>query len=996
LFLQSVERARRSNVVLLAATDDVWPNANWEILPLGRTASTLGEPSNKPFLKDLCDLAFERTAPNDWILYSNVDCAFAPDLYDDLFRRSATVVEYQRQDIEGNPRTLDALFSNPRKAYPMGIDGIAIRAQFYEEIRELLPDFVVGEPHWDTVYSGIFRKMIPVQRDSTRLFHPKHDQMWDLRQPNAAGKHNHELFIDALNHGYAEKTVISDAQDRSDTAVVVAVFGNDPARVQANIEGIRGQLQQDLYADIFLVELQVDNVGSSYPDDVLSSVHHLPVRTTEACLDLFQKEALLNYGWRAALQHHRYDYFIFTDADVYSAEPFWFRHIRSRLQRDPARAVQGWRTVRDSVDFSLHYSSVGAAYVLNHPTDLPLNPGICWGLHRALLEMGDGFNSYCLCGGDSAFVAEYLNTSQMQYDPWLYQWNWFREVERELPFHAELDCVAVDLVHVHHGYLKERNYDGFRYAIDALRPLSELIHVNAAGLLEWKDPECVERRILCQRDAMGSRADVDELLRQFSYPRSERAKSPRKGPPSRSLFRIPDYQSPCVPGKPPVHTPARDGGLKIFDPEQVFRKDFPFSWCDGVVRAEGSTYIPIEDTEEAAILVLDGKPDVSYVLGALPLQPTWLSMDITQYDALQFSIRTPEPSPYDVYVRMVSQSEDGVEHESCEVSLNERGLQTGGWTDISVPLKLFVGEVFDRKSARLVKFIAHTSCRLEISRIYLTHSHEDIHVQTTPTTPMARGSQLGFSEAEIEQFIAEGFVILREGFSRDVADKGREFIWRKIGAWEDCFPLDHWRVNIRNHYGEEPFCRLMNARLQTALGDLMGINRYVMHQAFGWWQILFPGFRGARNWHVDGEHFRHHLTSREHGIVGLLLFSDIGPGDGGTHLVRGSHSAVTRLFGQAGPGGLDNQQLNENLPPVDPADVVEVTGEAGDVVMLHPLLIHGFSSNRGNRIRFACNPHFQLKEPLSLDRPDGLYSPIEESIRRALSVQDRAALESTR
>jgi hypothetical protein len=747
LFLQSVSRAQRSNVILLATTNENWQHSDWETVSLARTASVLGEPSNKPFLKDLCDMAFERSAPNDWILYSNIDCAFAPDLYTNLLDRRATVVEYQRQDVEGHPQTLDELFSNPRNVYSVGIDGIAIRAQLYAEIRDVLPDFVLGEPHWDTVYSGMFRKMVPVQRDSARLFHPKHDQVWDLRQPNIAGKYNHELFVNALNHGYAEKTMITDMQDQTDTAVIVGVFGADSARIQANIEGIEKQLQQDLYADIFLVELLVGDAESAYPPDLLSRVHYLPVRTTQACLDLFQKEALLNYGWRAALRRYAYDYFIFTDADVYSDTPSWFRQIRSRLRHDPSQAVQGWRTVRDTVDSTLHYSSIGAAYVLNHPTDLPLNPGICWGLHRALLEMGNGFNSYCLdCGGDSAFVAEYLNTSQRQYDPWLYQWNWFREVERELPFHAELDCVPVDLVHVHHGYLKERNYDGFRYAMDALRPLSELVHINDHGLLEWRDPDCVERKILCQRQSMSSRDDVDELLRRFSYSRSARQQAPRNGAASKAPFRISGYQSPHVPGKPLVHHPDKHKGVKIFDPEQVFRSDFPFSWCDGVVKAEGSTYVPIVDAEDAAILLLDGKSDTSYVVCALPLQPTWQTVDVARLHALHFSIRVAERIPQDVYACLVSQSEDGVEHTSREISLKEYGLQASQWADISIGIDQFGGNGFDPKSTRLVKFVAYQSCRIELAKIYIYEDSADRPLRISSTTHAASVPQRNISD----------------------------------------------------------------------------------------------------------------------------------------------------------------------------------------------------------------------------------------------------------
>ena len=436
---------------------------------------------------------------------------------------------------------------------------------------------------------------------------------------------------------------------------------------------------------------------------------------------------MLNYGWRAALRHHAYDYFIFTDADVYSDTPSWFRQIRSRLQHDPSQAVQGWRTVRDTVDSTLHYSSIGAAYVLNHPTDLPLNPGICWGLHRALLEMGNGFNSYCLdCGGDSAFVVEYLNTSQRQYDPWLYQWNWFREVERELPFHAELDCVPVDLVHVHHGYLKERNYDGFRYAMDALRPLSELVHINDHGLLEWRDPECVERQNFVPAAGHGiTRAKWTNCCGQFSYPRNTRPRVPKNGAASKTPFRISGYQSPRVPGKPLVHHPDKHRGLKIFDPEQVFRSDYPFSWCDGIVKAEGSTYIPIVDAEDAAVL---------YWTASLMLLTLFVPCRCN-----------PHGRPWTLHGCMLCTFASGSQNlfrRMCmlawcrnrkmaqsillrEISLKELGLHPVSRSDITIPIDRFTGNGFDPKSARLVKFVAYQSCRIELSKIYIYEDSAD-------------------------------------------------------------------------------------------------------------------------------------------------------------------------------------------------------------------------------------------------------------------------------
>ncbi len=724
LFLESVDRTLAEDRVLLAVTDSSWTHLGWTCRPLPRNASCLGEPSTKPFLKDMLDLALEIAAPEDWLFYSNVDCSIAPDLYADLAMRRATVVEYQRQDVDGDPRSLAELFANPRTVYSVGLDAMAIRAQFYAEVREWLPDFVVGEPHWDTIYSGIFRKMLPVQRDSTRLYHPCHERMWDLGRPTAAGLHNHQLFVDCLSRGLADKSMITEAADQTDTAVIVPVFGSDPARLNANITGIREQLRQDLFADIYLVELLPHGVETGYPEDVLSRVHYVPVRGEESSLELFQKEALLNYGWRSALKRAPYQYFIFVDADVYAKESDWFRRIRAHLQRDPISVVHGYRTFRDSIDDKLHFSSVGAAFASGEQAGLPLNPGVCWGLHRGMIEAGDGFNPMCIdCGGDSAFVAEYLNTAQMQYDPWLYQWDWYCEIERKLPFYAGLGCVAVDLVHVHHGFLKERHYDGLRYAMNAMPPLRQFIRLNDDGLLEWKDPDCAERRVLQRRRSMGTREAVDEILAELAYPRYARSgKVARNVIPERPRFQAAGIARTAIPGTALARKTDSRTGLKIFDPDEVFREDFPFSWCDGVVKPEGSTFIPVVVQDDGAILVLDAKPGAPYISAALPLQPTWVGHDISHFQALSFAIRVSASAPTDLRITLTSETRDGDEIESEPVFLREVArLRPEMWMTMSIPLKKFAGGGIDLRSIRLIKYTASAGFRLELARIHLDH-----------------------------------------------------------------------------------------------------------------------------------------------------------------------------------------------------------------------------------------------------------------------------------
>ena len=66
---------------------------------------------------------------------------------------------------------------------------------------------------------------------------------------------------------------------------------------------------------------------------------------------------------------------------------------------------------------------------------------------------------------------------------------------------------------------------------------------------------------------------------------------------------------------------------------------------------------------------------------------------------------------------------------------------------------------------------------------------------------------------------------------------------------------------------------------------------------------------------------------------------------------------------------------------------VEVTGEVGDVVLLHPLMLHSASKNYLRIPRVITNPPVGLKEPFNFARenPDD-YSLVEKRTLKALGV----------
>lgn len=720
LFLQSSDLALRPNVLRIA-TSETWKRNGWKDVPPGRNASLVGDSPFKPFLKDIFDVALRLAQPEDWLVSGNVDCAISPDFYDDLTLRRCTVVEYMRQDVLDDPQTLDDLFRFRREPYPMGLDVFAFRAGFYAEIQKDFPDFILGEPHWDTALSEILRRLVPVQRDEQRLYHPKHDQAWDFANLSPAGRHNNTIYVNALTYGIAQEHVIGPVTHQTDTAVIIPIFGNGGLRGEAMKEAIGRQLQQDLWCDTYIIELLREGERSELPAEILSRVRHIPVLCPPEAEGIFQKEALLNIGWKTARTHHSYDYFILVDADVYCGHPSWFRQIRAKLQANPAKVVQGFRTVLDTVDPGFCWSSLAAAFRLGRPTDLPLNPGICWGVHHKVLEAAGGLNPFSLgSSGDSLFVAEFLNKPALAYDPWLFDFPWFQEIFRHLPFRAEFDCVDMDLLHVHHGPAAKRNYDGIRYAMAGYGPVKDWLGTNEQGLVVWKKPNGVEHELSHRRDEMNTREDVDRMFGERGLTRCARPASPVRLS-EKPVFSIPGWTPAptLLTAGLPDSQGARDDArqLNVFNPKKMYREDFPFSWC-GNVRRKPSNHIPTATRDGVPRLVLEGLPEVPWMTGLLAVESNWQSVDLRPYSRLHFTFLLDEERMIPVTVGLVFTHADGTEIDSRVVQLASYGLQPGRRADFEIPLQEF-GSAEELSVARLIRWTAGDSFRMEISRVYI-------------------------------------------------------------------------------------------------------------------------------------------------------------------------------------------------------------------------------------------------------------------------------------
>lgn len=159
------------------------------------------------------------------------------------------------------------------------------------------------------------------------------------------------------------------------------------------------------------------------------------------------------------------------------------------------------------------------------------------------------------------------------------------------------------------------------------------------------------------------------------------------------------------------------------------------------------------------------------------------------------------------------------------------------------------------------------------------------------------------------------------------------------------------------------------------------------------------------NWHVDGDFFVHFLDSPEQALLVIPLYSDIKPRGGGTFVSPDGIDLIANYL-TAHPEGVlptglsftpststaaehrDDPGYWSHLEAIKRCNrFVEMTGEIGDVVLMHPLMLHSASKNHLREVRIITNPPVSLKEPFDFARDDpDEYSLVELKTLKALGV----------
>ena len=285
-------------------------------------------------------------------------------------------------------------------------------------------------------------------------------------------------------------------------------------------------------------------------------------------------------------------------------------------------------------------------------------------------------------------------------------------------------------------------------------------------------------------------------------------------------------------------------------------------------------------------------------------------------------------------------------------------------------------------------------------------------------------SASALTESQKNHFIHHGWLKLQNCFTPEAAAPYTSTIWARLGmdpSDKSTWTRDRVHLPATTEFDSTVFA----PRAWAAVCELLGGEERVRDGRM--WRDAFivslgpPGEKvesvekGEKEkekkekerlwgWHVDGDWFIHHLDSPELGLITVPLFTKVTSGQGGATVLcpEGMKKVAHWLYSH--PGGVDPGMAPVGTPRARDWDwyngvagecasegFVEVTGDAGDVYLLHPLMLHSASGNLERRFRVIANRGVGVREPFRFWRDGGGLSGVERVERATVLALGKGA-----
>lgn len=254
-----------------------------------------------------------------------------------------------------------------------------------------------------------------------------------------------------------------------------------------------------------------------------------------------------------------------------------------------------------------------------------------------------------------------------------------------------------------------------------------------------------------------------------------------------------------------------------------------------------------------------------------------------------------------------------------------------------------------------------------------------------PTNPNAASHRPGLTQSQRDQFLETGVVCLPGVIPRSAAEAMADRLWETLASQHGLIRgrAETWTkerpAQFRDLRHSGAFTGMASPGLSVLLDELFGEGGWTPPAHWGAPLVTFP--TGAMAWRVP--HAAWHLDIMPGQVLQpwpdyiriFTFLAPLAPGGGGTVYVSGSHKVVMQMMAEAprpdrirsasiaGALRLESPWIAALCSPEDDPQrtvrfmqtgarvggvdvrVAEMTGEPGDVVLMHPATLHSLSPN---------------------------------------------------